>query len=354
MRFHLPPLRRRRTAPVQPDGRHLVRGRDPRRQVHHRCRRLVLGRQRRPTAATRPSRRCSATSIRACWHRRWARSPPAPAACVPFNLFGGAGSITQEMMDFVTFVQNDSSEQKMWDLTANLSGNLIELPGGRWAWRYGAEYRDLKGRFDPDPIVAAGLQLRHSGAANKGRLRRQGSLCGAECAAPGGRRFCRPARAERCGSLLRLFDIRARPRPSRPAPTGSRSRTCGLRVSWAEGFRAPSIGELFGTQSRFDQQLSDPCSSHSGNTAPQLPERFDGQGQLYCGWAFPPTAAISRPTRRFRSSSAATRILIPKRQRAGSMARCTARHSCPASRSRSITTTSRSKARSRRSTPISR
>ena len=42
-----------------------------------------------------------------------------------------------------------------------------------------------------------------------------------------------------------------------------------LRVSWAEGFRAPQIGELFGTQTRFDQQLSDPCSSHPGNTAPQ-------------------------------------------------------------------------------------
>ena len=78
-------------------------------------------------------------------------------ACVPFNLFGGAGSITQEMMDFVTFVQHDSSEQKMWDLTGNLSGNLIQPPGGPLGLAVGAEYRDLNGRFDPDPIVAAGF-----------------------------------------------------------------------------------------------------------------------------------------------------------------------------------------------------
>src|SRR3546814_2777124 len=33
-----------------------------------------------------------------------------------------------------------------------------------------------------------------------------------------------------------------------------------LRGSFAEGFRAPSIGELYGTLSRFDATLVDPCS----------------------------------------------------------------------------------------------
>jgi len=36
-----------------------------------------------------------------------------------------------------------------------------------------------------------------------------------------------------------------------------------LRASYAEGFRAPSIGELEGSPSRFDSQLDDPCSSAS-------------------------------------------------------------------------------------------
>jgi iron complex outermembrane receptor protein len=34
-----------------------------------------------------------------------------------------------------------------------------------------------------------------------------------------------------------------------------------VRGSWGEGFRAPGIGELFGTPSRFDQELTDPCSN---------------------------------------------------------------------------------------------
>jgi iron complex outermembrane receptor protein len=36
-----------------------------------------------------------------------------------------------------------------------------------------------------------------------------------------------------------------------------------LRGSYAEGFRAPSIGELFGTISRFDQTIDDPCAGAS-------------------------------------------------------------------------------------------
>jgi hypothetical protein len=77
--------------------------------------------------------------------------------CVPFNLFGGFGSITPEMINFVTFEQNDSSRQTQFDATANLSGTLFDLPGGPLGLAAGVEYRDLKGRFDPDPVVAAGF-----------------------------------------------------------------------------------------------------------------------------------------------------------------------------------------------------
>ena len=51
-------------------------------------------------------------------------------ACVPFNIFGGVGSITPAMLDYVGFIQHDSSEQKMWDASANMSGSLFDLPGG--------------------------------------------------------------------------------------------------------------------------------------------------------------------------------------------------------------------------------
>ena len=38
-----------------------------------------------------------------------------------------------------------------------------------------------------------------------------------------------------------------------------------LRGSYATGFRAPSLGELFGGRSRFDLPVNDPCSNITGS-----------------------------------------------------------------------------------------
>lgn len=192
----------------------------------------------------------------------------ATAGCVPFNLFGGAGSITQAMMDYVTFEQHDSSEQKFWDLTGNLSGSLMDLPGGPLGVAMGLEYRDLKGRFDPDPVVSAGFSSDIPALPTKGGYDVKEAYL--ELNAP---ILANQAWAD-------LLELNGAVRFSDYSTSGSTTtfkaglnwkpvKELRLRASWAEGFRAPSIGELFGTQSRFDQQLDDPCSSHPDTTAPR-------------------------------------------------------------------------------------
>ena len=42
-----------------------------------------------------------------------------------------------------------------------------------------------------------------------------------------------------------------------------------FRAAVAEGFRAPSIGELFGSLSRFDATIADPCSDFNNTGASQ-------------------------------------------------------------------------------------
>src|SRR3546814_5157652 len=81
--------------------------------------------------------------------------------CVPFNFFGGqgpdgTGSITEEMLDFVRFTQRDVSGQTMRDFVFNLTGDLIELPGGQAGFAAGAEFRDHEGFFRADPIAESG------------------------------------------------------------------------------------------------------------------------------------------------------------------------------------------------------
>jgi iron complex outermembrane receptor protein len=198
------------------------------------------------------------------------------APCVPFNLFGGQGSITPEMINFVTFEQNDSSEQRQLNTSVNLSGSLFDLPGGPLGLAVGAEYRRLSGRFDPDPVVSSGFSSDIPAQPTRGRYN------------------VREAYAELNAPLLadlplvNLLELNGAVRLSDYSTSGSTTtfkagvnwkpiRDLRLRGTFAEGFRAPSIGELFGTQSRFDEVLDDPCSSHSNNAAAR---RFSNDAEV--------------------------------------------------------------------------
>jgi iron complex outermembrane receptor protein len=193
----------------------------------------------------------------------------AVTGCVPFNLFGGPGTITQDMLDFVGFVQHDSSKQTSLDFTANISGSLFDLPGGPLGVAAGLEYRKLKGRFDPDPVVSAGFSSDIPAQPTKGSYN------------------VKEAYAEINAPLLSdlpfadLLELSGAVRFSDYSTSGSTTTfkaganwkpipDLRLRVTWAEGFRAPSIGELFGTFSRFDSAFDDPCSSNSA-----LPRNID-------------------------------------------------------------------------------
>jgi iron complex outermembrane recepter protein len=186
--------------------------------------------------------------------------------CVPFNIFGGEGSITQAMLDYVAFTQRDSSRQRLWDFSANITGGLFDLPGGPASIALGVEHRDQSGRFDPDPVVAAGL------GSDIPALPTAGSFNVDE------------AYAELRLPLLRdtpffhRLELTGAARYSDYSTSGSTTTfSAGInwepiedllfRGSWAEGFRAPSIGELFGTPSRFDQEIVDPCSDFNNNGA---------------------------------------------------------------------------------------
>lgn len=186
-------------------------------------------------------------------------------ACVPFNIFGGLGSITQPMLDYVTFDEKDKSNQRLWDFTANLSGELFRLPAGPVGVAIGYEHRDQHASYDPDPIIVAGL--------------------GADVPTS-------PARGgfdvdEIYGELrvpllsnvpfFHSLELSGAARYSDYSSFGSNTTftASGLwkpvadllfRGGYAESLRAPSIGELYAGASRFDATIDDPCTSAAGGS----------------------------------------------------------------------------------------
>ena len=182
------------------------------------------------------------------------------APCVPLNLFGGAGSITQAMLDWITFTEHDSSDQHLLDFSANTTGPLFDLPAGSVEAAVGYEHRHQRARFTPDPIVSAGLGADIPAHPSHGHYD-----------------------VDEFYGELRVPIIKDRPffysLEANGAARHSHYTTSGgsttytvnglwkpvhdllFRGAYSTGFRAPTIGELFGARSRYDLPVTDPCTS---------------------------------------------------------------------------------------------
>src|SRR5690606_2451569 len=191
----------------------------------------------------------------------------AVAGCVPLNLFGGPGTITPEMLAFIQPVVHDRSEQKLSQFTANISGDLLELWAGPLSAAAGIEHRRYEGSYTPDPLTVAGFyngvpSLPTSGDYDVNEAYLELNV---------------PLITE--GAFVKSLDLSLAGRYSDYSTFGGQftpkyglrwqvADELLLRATYAEGFRATSIGELFGSPSRADLQIDDPCLVGTDGSAP--------------------------------------------------------------------------------------
>jgi iron complex outermembrane recepter protein len=189
--------------------------------------------------------------------------------CVPLNLFGGPGTITPEMLNYILFTENDRSNQSLRVWTANISGNLFQLPAGSMDAAAGYEHRNLSGYYTPDSVVTAG----DSNGVPSGPT--SGSYDVDEFYVE----LNAPLLADM--AFAKHLDLSVATRYSDYSNFGSTTNSkvgfrwqvvddFTFRGTWAQGFRAPSIGELFGTFSRFDASLVDPCGGNVSSNCESL------------------------------------------------------------------------------------
>jgi len=186
-------------------------------------------------------------------------------ACVPLNIFGGAGTITPAMLQFIGFTQQDVSQQELRDVSANLTGDLFDLPAGPLAFAVGLERRETEGFFQPDPIVAAGLSSDIPAQPAHGSITVKEAYAELRVPLIKDQPFFYRLDASLAG---RWFDYSGSGSDStyKAGLTWKPVEDVLFRGSWGQGFRAPSIGELFGGASRFDQVVADPCSGMTAAT----------------------------------------------------------------------------------------
>ncbi|MBA3930060.1 iron complex outermembrane receptor protein [Pseudoxanthomonas japonensis] len=183
--------------------------------------------------------------------------------CVPLNLLGGVGSITPEMLAYSTFVAHDEYQYTMKQWFANLSGEIVELPGGMLAFAAGVERRSESGYDSPDALINSGNTTGNARTATSGKYSL--SEVYLELSAPLLRDVFLAKELElSIASRFSDYDTFGNTLNSKFGFKWKPIEDLMVRGSWAEGFRAPSIAELYAGVADSFAPISDPCSTTFG------------------------------------------------------------------------------------------
>jgi len=207
-------------------------------------------------------------------------TPTAPiAGCVPINIFQGPAGFTQQMVDYASFVAQDTAYKKLYNYSANLTGDLFELPAGPLGFAAGYEYRREDGFDQPDALIASG--------ASTGNIRQptRGGFSQNEVYAE----FNVPVLKDM--AFAEVFEVSVAARYSDFSNFGDTTNPkigfrwkpiadLLVRGNYADGFRAPSVSELFLGNSDSFPTVTDPCSASSRPTGQVLANCRNGIGGI--------------------------------------------------------------------------
>lgn len=186
--------------------------------------------------------------------------------CVPVNLFN---PLSDEMINYINFTGEDKNEASQLNATFNVTGTLLELPAGDLAMAAGIEYRKEKGQDTPDNVINSEPRLNnYRPTSSSPRVGTDGEYDLTEAYVELNIPLLKDA------PFAETLEISLATRFSDYSTFGSTtnskagvlySPTEGLsfRATWAEGFRAPSILELFEGERVTFAPVLDPCSGNS-------------------------------------------------------------------------------------------
>jgi iron complex outermembrane receptor protein len=182
------------------------------------------------------------------------------AGCVPINLFGGPTGFTREMQNYAGVVLQNNTYTKLYDYTANVTGDLFELPAGPLGFAAGYEYRRESGFNLPDALTASGATTGSAAQPTRGGFALDEFYA----------EFSIPLLKD--SAFAEIFEISLATRYSDYTNFGDTTNPkfgfrwkpyadLLIRGNYAKGFRAPTITDLFLGNSDSFPELEDPCSA---------------------------------------------------------------------------------------------
>lgn len=189
----------------------------------------------------------------------------APGAAIPCGDYLGFGDISQDVLDYILFTSRDSGGNELGSVTADLTGDLFQLPAGPLQFATGVVWRTEKGFRNPDPLTVLGI-------ANTNQ---QDPISGTSKAKEAYLELSAPVLEEL--PFAKSLTVNGAVRYSDYDLFGGDWNyklgldwevVEGLRVrsTYGTGFRIPSVPELFGGVSEGNLTTTDPCSRYATST----------------------------------------------------------------------------------------
>jgi iron complex outermembrane receptor protein len=176
------------------------------------------------------------------------------------DIFHGPDGFTQDMFNAISFIAHDSSRDKLWNYTANITGDLWELPAGPLGFAAGYEYRRVSGDFVPDAFISAGFSSGNAAQPTAGGYALDEFYSELNVPILKDMTF---AELLELNLAVRYSDYSNFGNTTNPK-AGFRWKPFSdllVRGNWSKGFRAPSVSELFGGNADSFPTLADPCSA---------------------------------------------------------------------------------------------
>lgn len=187
--------------------------------------------------------------------------------CVPWNILAGPGNTPQAVLDYVNYVGTARQSSQTSDFTANVGGGLWDIPhGGTLSVAGGIEHRREKGTFTPDPNDSAELTTNLASAPTSGRYIVNEAYVEVDA----------PLLKELPG--VQEFGINIASRYSHYSSFGSTTNNkysvrwrpiedLLIRGTFAKGFRAPALQDLYSGSAQSFESFLDPCDVAFGAAA---------------------------------------------------------------------------------------
>ena len=185
----------------------------------------------------------------------------AIGGCVPLNLLGGAGSVSPEMLSYISFLEASRLGYEQRSVFANITGELFDLPAGALAFAAGVEHRKESGFDSPDPLIGTGVTNGWTREPTDGGYDVDEAYL--ELAIPlvegrPGMQLLDLSVATRYSDYSNFGDTLNSKFGFRWKPVDSLL----ARGNWSQGFRAPNINELYqGQTGNSFANVTDPCAA---------------------------------------------------------------------------------------------